>query len=195
MGSGVTRWVRLVWVLGLAGTLGTAACGGDEEPAGAEGPRRDPWIADTQYVRDSLGKDLMIIVRRAAARLLEVEPRAGSGDPDAPGVVRALAPREAAALIQSASPPVFIIDLRDPRTYVQQGALPGAFLIGSDHLEAAIPDFHVRTDQTILVYGDGNESAREAAELLASYGFPTVRWLEGGFLQWATLGLPTEQTH
>ncbi len=191
MGSGVMRGVRMAWV-GLVALAGVAACGG-REPESAEGPRRENWIADTQYVRDSLGQDLMIIVRRPAPSLTEVEPRAGSGNPDAPGVVRGLPAREAAALIQGASASVFIIDLRDAETYIRQGALPGAYLIGIGQLESSIEDFHIRTDQTILVYSDDGATARSAAELLASYGFPRVRYLEDSFLQWAVLGLPVEQ--
>jgi rhodanese-related sulfurtransferase len=179
-------------MLALAGMMAAGACGG-AEPEGAAGPRRETMTADTQYVRDSLGNDLMVIVRRAAPSLREVEPRAGSGDPDAPGVVREIEAREAAALIDRGSPPVFILDVRDPETYVSQGWLPGAFLIQASLLEQGISDMHIRTDQTILVYGETDEQAREAARLLASYGFPAVRWLKGGYLQWAVLDLPVER--
>lgn len=176
--------------------VGTLACGGGDGDgaSSAEGPRRDNWIADTQYMRDSLGNDLMVIIRRPPGAAVEVEPRAGSGDPDAPGALERLEPREAATLIQNIRPRAYVIDVRDPETYVRLGWIPGSFLIQHDQLEANVDEIHVRTDQMIVVYGDENDERTEAAaRLLASYGFPTVRWIRGGFLQWAALDLPTEE--
>ncbi len=194
MESRVRGW-RMIGRLARPGALAAAvavaagACGGKET---AEEASDAPFVMDTQYVTDSLGNQLMFVTRKVASRVRVVEPRAGSGDPEAPGAVEALTPAEASAFLANARPPALILDLRDARTYLNQGALPGAFLIEQPRLEESIEDIQVRTDQTILVYGDDDESSRDAARLLASYGFPSVRWLEGGFLGWATADFPVE---
>ena len=199
MGSFVRRRGLRTWLAAAAVTAalagGTLGCGGEgDDASNAEGPRRDNWIADTQYMRDSLGNDLMVIIRRPPGAAVEVEPRAGSGDPDAPGAVEHLEPREAATLIQNIQPRAYVIDVRDSESYVRLGWIPGSFLIEHDKLEENVGEIHVRTDQMIVVYGDDNDDRTEAAaRLLASYGFPTVRWIRGGFLQWAALDLPTEE--
>jgi len=193
--SGRLRTLLVAALAGAAALAGvTLACGGGDGDgtSEAEGPRRDNWIADTQYMQDSLGNDLMVIIRRPPGAAVEVEPRAGSGDPDAPGAVERLEPREAATLIQNIQPRAYIIDVRDSESYVRLGWIPGSFLIEHDQLEENIAEIHVRTDQMIIVYGDDDGRTEAAARLLASYGFPTVRWIRGGFLQWAALDLPTE---
>lgn len=167
----------------------TLACR-DEEPLPARDVVPAPMVADTQIVRDSLGREIEIVIERPAQRPDEVEARAGSRDPAAPGVVRGLPPRQALELMRAATPRWFIIDLRSSEQYAREGWIPGALRIEFPLLEQNIEDMHIRTDQTILVYDEDGSRAPEAARLLASYGFPIVRWLEGGFLAWKRAGLP-----
>ena len=167
----------------------------DDEPVPASDVERDgapvPMVADTQIVRDSLGREVEIVIERPAQRPTEVESRAGSQDPATPGVVRGLEPRQALELMRAATPRWFIIDLRSSEQYAREGWIPGvAVLIERPLLEQNIEDMHIRTDQTILVYDEDGSRAPEAARLLASYGFPIVRWLEGGFIEWKEAGLP-----
>jgi len=130
------------------------------------------------------------VLGRPAQRVIEVEARAGSGDPEAPGVMRGLPPKQALDLMRVATPRWFVIDIRDAEQYARQGWIPGALLIELSLLEQNIGALHIRTDQTILVYDETGSRAPEAARLLASYGFPTVRWIEGGFSAWKAAGLP-----
>lgn len=150
-------------------------------------------VADTQVIVDSAGNALELIIGRPVdPNLREIFPRRGAADPDAPAAVRALAPRQAHALMQAAAPPWYVIDVRGDEEFVREGHLPGALLVGLPHLEENLNDLHVRSDQTILVYADEGRRAERGARLLASYGFPTVRVLEGGFSAWRRAGLPVE---
>lgn len=172
-----------------------AGCGQGNGPE-ADGPDvpvdTPAVVADTQYVADSTGVVLKIVTRRNRPQLREVKPRAGSGDPDAPDVLRALEPRTVRSLLQGATPPWYVIDVREPRAYATEGHLPGALLVPVDLLEENVDDLHVRTDQVVLVYGKGTDDGWRAGRLLASYGFPVVRVLEGGIEAWKRADLPVE---
>src|SRR5688572_12408314 len=108
--------------------LALTACRGGE-PAADVVPDSVPWVADTQIVRDSLGRELEIVTGRPAQRPAEVEARSGSQDPTAPGVVRSLRPKQALDLMRVATPGWFVIDIRSPEEYARQGWIPGALLI------------------------------------------------------------------
>lgn len=189
-GRGIARFAA---VLALAGW--TAACGGGEtsEPGAAEpADSATAVVADTQYVVDSSGARLQIVTSRKGARVQEYRPRAGAGDPDQPGVFGSLEPADARSLMQAARPPWYVLDVRDARAYATEGRIPGALLVPLDALEANMDDLHVRTDQTVLVYGGPGDDGERAGRLLASWGFPRVRVLEGGFPAWKRAGLPVE---
>jgi rhodanese-related sulfurtransferase len=189
----------------LALLLFAAGCGGDAAereavPAhGAPDPTGAPLAddpraaADTQLVRDSLGNELMIVSKRSGHLLpREVHPRAGAGDPAAPDAWRVLDPSTARSLMQAARPPWYVLDVRDSRAYATRGHLSGAVLVPLDALEANVEDLHVRDDQIVLVYADGEARAVAAARILAGYGFPHLRVLGGGIEAWAREGLPVE---
>lgn len=191
-------------LLALPAALLVAACGGGGEgdpgapdtPAAdipGSGPGAVETVADTQVVVDSSGAMLEIITSRTGRPAVrEYRPRAGAGDPDQPGVLGTLDPAAARSLMQAARPPWYVIDVRDARAYSTGGHLPGALLVPLDQLEANMDDLHVRTDQTVLVYGDAGDAGIRAGRLLASYGFPRVRVVEGGFPAWKAAGLPVE---
>ena len=179
----------------VAAALAAAAgCGGRAEaPEAAEaGSPRPVWVADTQVVRDSLGRELEIAIGRPAERVAEVVPRKGARDPDRVDAVRPIEPRRAIELMRAARPRWFVVDLRSAEAYAVEGRVPGALLIGGDQLEQNLGDLHVRTDQTILVYDEDGRGAPAAARLLSSYGVPTVRWLDGGVAAWREAELPVE---
>lgn len=157
----------------------------------ADDPRS---VADTQRVLDSLGNELMIVSKRTAHLLpREIHPRAGAGDPAAPDAWRVLDPSTARSLMQAARPPWYVLDVRDSRAYATRGHLLGAVLVPLDALEANVEDLHVRDDQIVLVYADGEARAVAAARILAGYGFPHLRVLGGGLEAWAREGLPVEE--
>lgn len=176
------------------------ACGGGSGEAGDEtGDEtgdarvdRPAMVADTQLVIDSTGAVLEIVTRRRPSKAREIQPRAGSGDPDAPDVLRALEPETVHSLLQGATPPWYVIDVRGARAYATEGHLPNALLVPLESLEENVEDLHVRADQAVLVYGDEGDDAWRAGRLLASYGFPRVRVLEGGLPAWRRAGLPIE---
>lgn len=186
--------------LALALALVTLACGagGTDEAANGAAPdaadtAQERFVADTQFVRDSLGNELMIVSKRTAALLpREVHPRAGSADPAAPDAWRVLEPTVARSMMQAARPPWYVLDVRDSEAWVTRGHLPGAALVPLEALEANVGDLHVRTDQVVLIYADGEERAIAAAEILAGYGFPHLRVLAGGLEAWKRADLPVE---
>ena len=186
--------------LALALALAALACGagGTDEAATGAAPdaadtAQERFVADTQFVRDSLGNELMIVSKRTAALLpREVHPRAGAADPTAPDAWRVLEPTVARSMMQAARPPWYVIDVRDSEAWVTRGRLPGAALVPLEALEANVGDLHVRTDQVVLIYADGEERAIAAAEILAGYGFPHLRVLGGGLEAWARADLPVE---
>ena len=57
-----------------------AACGPADRPDEAARPDLDLGAADTQYVVDSSGARLMIVINRPPGTIREVRPRKGAGD-------------------------------------------------------------------------------------------------------------------
>ena len=180
----------------VAAALSVLACGRESdapEPAARSADSAQRFIADTQLVVDSLGNELMIVSKRTAHLLpREVHPRAGAGDPEAPGAWRVVDPRSARSLIQAATPAWYVIDVRDSRAFATRGHLPGAALVPLEILEANVADLHVRSDQIVLLYADDEARAVAAARILAGYGFPNLRVLGGGMAAWEREGLPVE---
>lgn len=178
---------RAVW-LGLVAAL---ACGPADAPE-AETPVVSRTTADTQFVVDSSGARLMIVINRPPGAVREIVPRKGAADPDAPEAYRVLPPRAVRGMLLSARPPWRVIDVRSPVEVLDQGRLAGAIVVELDRLEENVGDLHVRDDQMILIYGHDTASGVRAARLLVEYGFPSVRVLQGGFRAWREAGLPVE---
>lgn len=176
--------------------LSAVACGRGAEAPEPEARAADSaprFTADTQMVVDSLGNELMIVSKRTAHLLpREVRPRAGAGDPAAPDAWRVVDARSARSLMQTATPRWYVIDLRDSRAFATRGHLPGAALVPLEILEGNVEDFHIRTDQIVLLYADDEARATHAARILAGYGFPNLRVLGGGIAAWERESLPME---
>lgn len=171
-----------------------AGCAPGEGPEGDGAGRADldPGTADTQYVVDSAGGRLMIVINRPPGAIREIRPRKGAGDPEASEAYRVLAPQVARSMLQAARPPWRIIDVRTADEFIRDGFLAGAILVELGRLEENMGDLHVRTDQMILVYGRDTGTGERAARLLVEYGFPNVRVLQGGFPAWKEADLPVE---
>ena len=171
-----------------------AACGpdGSSEADVAARSDLDLGTADTQYVMDSSGARLMIVIDRPPGLVREIKPRKGAGDPDASEAYRVLAPEVARGMLQGARPPWRILDVRSADEYIRDGFLAGAILVDLERLEENMGDLHVRTDQMIFVYGRDTTTGERGARLLVEYGFPNVRVLRGGFPAWVEAGLPVE---
>ncbi|MCK5439273.1 MAG: rhodanese-like domain-containing protein [Gemmatimonadetes bacterium] len=182
----MTRW-WLTTAVALAGLAGCDQRSGGEEVANDRDSEAAMMVADTQFIVDSSGANLLIITGRTTVR--EFRPRKGSGDPDAPDAYRELPARTVHSLIQAARPPWYIIDVRTDDEWVGMGHLPEATLFPFEELERNIEDLHIRTDQFVLVYGRDTAHGRMAARLLAEHGFPHLRVLQGGFGAWQRAGL------
>jgi rhodanese-related sulfurtransferase len=184
--------VRSSAPLFLAAVL--AACGPSGGPGTEKAARSDLDLgtADTQYVMDSSGARLLIVINRPPGAIREVRPREGAGDPDATEAYRVLAPDVARTMLQAARPPWRILDVRSADEYIRDGFLAGAILVDLERLEENMGDLHVRSDQMILVYGRDTATGERAARLLVGYGFPNVRVLRGGFPAWMEAHLPVE---
>ena len=186
----------------LAGLLATAlvtlvACSPDR-PAARDVPAAPElglgFQADTQFMVDSAVNRLEIVIRRPqGVSVREIHPRRGAGDPQDDSILTEIEPRKAFEQMQVARPPWYVIDVRSVDAYVRDGFLSDAKLVEESILEDNIEDLHVRTDQTILVYGGTDRRALEAARTLALYGFPAVRMLRGGLAAWKEAGLPVER--
>jgi rhodanese-related sulfurtransferase len=176
--------------------LSAAACGREADAPEPATPAEDSvprFTADTQVVVDSVGNELLIVSKRTAHLLpREVRPRAGAGDAGTPDAWRVVDPRAARSLMQAATPPWYVIDVRDARAFATRGHLPGAALVPIEVLEANVADLHVRTDQIVLLYADDEARAARAARILADYGFPNLRVLGGGIAAWERESLPVE---
>ena len=181
----------------LVAALWACGRGGDGDPAAGGAPATDSLAAaaaDTQFVRDSLGNELMIVSKRTEHLLpREVRPLAGSGDLSNPDAWRVIDPRTAHSLMQSARPPWYVIDVRSPQEYATGDHIAGAALVPVGQVMGNVDDLHVRTDQIVLLYANDERAAVNAARTLASFGFPHLRVLGGGLKAWKEAGLPVEQ--
>jgi rhodanese-related sulfurtransferase len=96
---------------------------------------------------------------------------------------------------------VILIDVRDPERY-EAGHLEGAVNVpsgesGRDAHEASYSDAlkHAGAgpdDRLILVFGQGNRSARTADALRNEHGFTNVASIIGGAKLWSDLGYPVD---
>jgi len=194
----MTRRVSAVLILALACTGAPSsdddrAARPDSATTGGDASPRSAAVADTQYVTDSLGNDLMIVTERSAPEpTREVRPRKGAGDSNDPAAVPLVTPRDARSAMESARVPWYVLDVRSGPEYVKRGHLPSTTLVPIDRLEENLADLHVRVDQPILVVSEGDLDARRAAALLVRHGFPDVRVLRGGLEAWREADLPLE---
>lgn len=172
-------------------TTADTAPAGTTAPADSIDPFRDA-VADTQYVTDSLGNELMIVTERAPGGGREVRPRKGAGDPAEPDAIELVTPSDARAAMSEASVRWYVLDVRSAREYVDRGHLPDATLVAVDRLEENVDDLHVRVGQPILVVSEEDLDSRRAARILVEYGFPDVRVLRGGLQAWREAGFPLE---
>lgn len=96
-------------------------------------------------------------------------------------------------------PRLRIVDIRDPRELELHGLVPGAFHATRGMLEFWVdpaspyfkPYFADESAEYVLYCGGGWRSAL-AAKALQDMGMANVAHIDGGFTEWAKLGLPTE---
>ena len=82
---------------------------------------------------------------------------------------------------------IIVLDIRTEAEYAA-GHLNGAVWIPRGKLEFIAEGKLSSTDQEIIVYCRVDSRAAQAAETLEEIGFKNVRYLEGGFADWAREG-------
>jgi rhodanese-related sulfurtransferase/SAM-dependent methyltransferase len=83
----------------------------------------------------------------------------------------------------------FVLDVRTPRQYREEGHIPGAQLLPSE-LVASAPAVVPEDGRSILVVCDRGARSRQAAVLLVQAGFQGVGYVVGGMAAW-----PGPRTH
>jgi rhodanese-related sulfurtransferase len=76
----------------------------------------------------------------------------------------------------------FIIDVRTPEQRNRLGYYPNSVPISLERIQDEVPLDISNKKTWILVYSNGDERARFAAEKLFSQGYPNVRHLKGNYL-------------
>lgn len=87
-------------------------------------------------------------------------------------------------------PALTIIDVRDREAYNTE-RITGAIPIYPGELEQRTMN-SLEKNREIYVYGDSDETARQAAEKLRSAGFEEVSQIQGGLDAWKAISGPTE---
>jgi len=86
-------------------------------------------------------------------------------------------------------PALSIVDIRAHKSF-NQGRITGAISIPMEQL--AEMKSRLESHHDIYVYGDTDEQAHEAAQMLRVAGFEAVTHIMGGLAAWHEIGGPTE---
>jgi adenylyltransferase/sulfurtransferase len=100
-----------------------------------------------------------------------------------------IAPRELAALMAGAPPPI-LVDVREPVEW-QGGHIAGATLMPLRDLPARLDELDPAAE--IVCYCASGIRSAHAARILRDAGFTSVRNLSGGIRRWSQEGLPVER--
>jgi rhodanese-related sulfurtransferase len=85
--------------------------------------------------------------------------------------------------LQQVASGAFVLDLRSPRQYREEGHIAGAELLPSE-LIASAPAVVPEDGRPILLVCDRGARSRQGALLLAQAGFPAIGYLAGGMATW-----------
>jgi phage shock protein E len=91
--------------------------------------------------------------------------------------------------LADAAPP-FVLDVRNPDEYTQEGHIGGAALIPLPELEQRLGELP-RGRPIVCVCGSGKRSSR-ACTLLADQGFTQLSNMQGGMDAWKQAGYPLQ---
>lgn len=103
-----------------------------------------------------------------------------------PGLAPTVSVAEAAALRDGGA---LMLDVREPAEWAE-GHIPGAMLVPLGELQARLAEID-GTRSIVVVCRSGNRSA-QGRDILLGAGFPAVTSLDGGMIDWAAAGQPTE---
>jgi rhodanese-related sulfurtransferase len=104
-----------------------------------------------------------------------------------------LSPREVAARLRGAAPPI-VVDVREPEEFVGElGHIEGALLMPLDALDHRLPKLAGYIDRDIVVVCRAGARSATGAAMLKRAGFRRVENLEGGMLAWVEAKLPVQR--
>jgi len=107
--------------------------------------------------------------------------------------VRQLAPREVAALLAGAAPPV-VVDVREPGEFRGDlGHVPGSVLVPLPELARRADALAPHKERLVVAVCRAGVRSTTAAAILTSLGFERVSNMKGGMLAWNDEGLPVER--
>jgi rhodanese-related sulfurtransferase len=85
---------------------------------------------------------------------------------------------------------IFVLDVRSPEEYVQDGHIKGSTLIPLPDLANRLAE--IPKDRPIAAFCRSGNRSRVAQDLLLKSGFTNVTNIEGGIGAWRGANLPTE---
>ena len=91
--------------------------------------------------------------------------------------------------LEWAEPALSILDIRDREAF-NQGRITGAISMPMEQLAEFKSTLQPKHD--IYIYGDTDEQAHQAAQMLRDAGFEAVTHIMGGLAAWHEIGGPTE---
>lgn len=77
----------------------------------------------------------------------------------------------------------FIVDVRTPEQRNRLGYYPNSVPISLERLQSEVPLDISNKNTWILVYSNGDQKARMAAEKLYQMGYPNVRYIQDNYLR------------
>jgi rhodanese-related sulfurtransferase len=110
--------------------------------------------------------------------------------PTPPGLKAESAAYDLKARLEWGEPALTIVDVRDRETY-NSGRITGAIPMPMEQL-ADLAQSSLEPERDIYVYGESDEQALQAAEMLRSKGFRNVAQIIGGLPAWREVAGPTE---
>ncbi len=87
---------------------------------------------------------------------------------------------------------IFLLDVRDSKTYSELGFIQGAYNIYLGYLRERLSD--LPKDRDIYVYCDSGFKTGIAVSILLKAGFSSVAGVIGGFSAWVSRGYPVHRT-
>lgn len=105
----------------------------------------------------------------------------------------AIEPRELAARLHGASPPL-VLDVREPEEFVGElGHIQGSLLVPLDSLQRRLPKLAGYLGRPVTVVCRAGARSASACAILRHAGFSHVSNLAGGMLAWTESGLPIQR--
>jgi len=138
-------------------------------------------------ILDFIGKNIMADIQEIIKNVKEALPNITPNPP----TLKAESPAyDLKARLEWGEPALTIVDIRDRATF-DQSRITGAICMPMEQfMELAQANFEPARD--IYIYGESDEQALQAAQLLRGAGFLNVAQIMGGLPAWCEIGGPTE---